>query len=143
MTGCFNPLGLPDFFPSADGDCEAVLHDMNVVGGDLATAINPAISAILIQLNTDAFDNGQRGFWGDQFLDFPIGCGLWKLSGQQAVEGVTVRADQMIREAIEPLIDQGLVDDVKVRVIRTASGIDAEVDAFKSGKSIFGVVFNG
>lgn len=142
MTYCYSPMDCPSIF-AGSGDCETVGHDIAVKGGGLAEAVNSALSSVLIQLNTDRYNNGERGFWGDQFLGFPIGNQLWRIAGSQAAFGVTATVDEYIREALGPLITQDLFDDIRVRVVRIAGGVEADVDLLRNGESIFRTVFNG
>ena len=140
MSGCcFTPMRCPSFF-GVDSDCETVNHSIKVVDGDLAEN-SAAISALIIQLGTDRFANGERGFWGEQFMAFPIGNRLWTLTGSVgAATQVTVLADQMVREAVEPLISQGFFDEIKVNAVRTIDGVELTLDALKDGQSLFSVV---
>lgn len=145
MNYCYSPMDCPTFFP-IDGDCESVNHDLVVREGDLTEDEVRTISAVLIQLNTnlrssDALSLDERGgWWGDQFLPFPMGTRLWTLSGQQNVAGVTVQADEMIRSALGPLIDQGMFDDIRVRSVKVMDGIDSEVTLLKGGQTLLTTV---
>jgi phage gp46-like protein len=125
----------PDFF-AGESDCLSSKHDVKIQNGGLAQNSDPIISAILIQLNTDANVDGERGWWGNQFMPFPIGNRLWSIIGSQK-QGLTVKAEEAIREALQPLITQRLIDKVNVTVVRTIDGIEASVDIFKDDKSIF------
>lgn len=136
---CYTPMDSPAFF-YGEGDCDIVSHDLMVKSGDLSPDENQIISAILIQLNSDLVKDGERGFWGDEFIGFPLGTHLWTLNGQANTTGITVKADQMIRQALEPLISQGLIDSIQVKATRIVGGVEAQVDVIKDGKSLFTMV---
>ena len=139
MIDCYEAITSPSFF-DIEGECGIVNHDIKVSKGGLATSDNSILSAILIQLNSDQKSEGERGFWGDQFLGFPLGTKLWTLQGRGSFVGITVKADELIREGLTPLIDQGLIDELRVRPVRTIDGVDASVDALKNNVSIFSTV---
>lgn len=144
MTYCYTPIDCPAFF-AGEGDCGApVAHDLQMAGGTLATSASMLISAALIQLHTDARDEGRRGWWGDEFQPFPIGSRFWTIgqAGKQASFRLA-KVDEMIRSALAPLISQGLLDELKITTVRTLSGVDATVDAIKDGRSLFRTVVNG
>lgn len=125
----------PSFFYE-DGDCDNTNHDIRITSGDLDGSDLDVVSAVLIQLNTDARFDSQRGWWGEEFMGFPIGSKLWSI--QQT--GITaIRADELVREAIEPLITQGLINDVRVNAIKTIDGVDVDIDLLRNNRSIFTV----
>jgi phage gp46-like protein len=136
MTYCYTPMDSPDFF-AGESDCLTSRHDLKVKHGGLAQNVQRSISAILIQLNTDARSKGERGWWGNQFQPFEIGNRLWTISGNTNAAGVVARADEAIRAALQPLIGQGLIDRIDVNVVRTIGGIEATVDAYKNDENIF------
>jgi phage gp46-like protein len=136
MNYCYTPLDSPEFF-AFEGDCENLKHDLKTKNGGLATNENATLSAILIQLNTEARSGNDRGWWGDQFQPFPIGNRLWQITGRSTQPGAAAKADEEIRRALEPLIDQGLFDEIRVRTVTTTKGLEAEVDTIRTGKSIF------
>ena len=132
---CYTPIKCPSFF-SVAGDCETVNHDIRINEGCLDEG-DPVVSAVIIQLLTDRRADGQGGFWGDEFIGFPIGSRLHTLSGRPTSQNLNALTDEMIREALEPLIDQGCFDEVSVRVVDTVEGPEALVDILKDGKSLF------
>jgi phage gp46-like protein len=136
MNYCYTPLDSPEFF-AFQGDCENVKHDLQLSSGGLAENKATSLSAILIQLNTEARSGNEGGWWGDQFQPFPIGNRLWQITGQSTKPGSAAKADEEIRRAMEPLIDQGLFDEIRVRAVTTITGLEAEVDTIRTGKSIF------
>lgn len=145
MTYCYTPMDFPAFH-AFDGSCEGefggleVKHDFVVENGGLKPNDILTINAILIQLGTDLRANNQRGWWGNQFEGFEIGSRMWTITGQQNVSGVTVLADEMIREALGPLIDQGLFDEIRVRSVRVVGGVESEIDILKNGQSLMRTV---
>jgi phage gp46-like protein len=138
MTYCSTPLDSPAFQP-VNGDCgELIKHDLAIEGGDLSTKDRVALSAILIQLNTDSRYAGERGWWGDQFNRAPLGSGLWRIGSKGFLDAnPQAKVDEMIRTALGPLISQGVLDEIKVRTVRTIEGVTATVDALKGGASLF------
>lgn len=142
MTYCYTAMDSPAFF-AQDGDCGVIKHDLRIKEGDLKRTgigdVNSIISAVLIQLNTDQVNDGNRGWWGDELLGFNIGAQLWTLKDYPASER-TVMADSMIRAALEPIIKQGLIDDFTVSISQIVGGIEAEIDIIKDGSTLFKVL---
>ena len=134
---CYTSIQCPSFF-NIEGDCETVGHDIKVTNGCLGSG-DPLISAVLIQLLSDRREGSAGGFWGDEFLGFNLGSSLWTLNGQPNTSELNVRVDEMIREALDPLINQGFMDEVQVRVVRKIDGPEARVNLLKEGKSLFSV----
>lgn len=142
MTYCYTPIDGPMFFYE-NSECGVVKHDFKLKSGDLKSAetgsVDSIISAVLIQLNTNQLHKNKEGWWGDEFLGFNIGSQLYRLKDSPASDRAVV-ADSMIREALEPLIKQDLIDDFKVVVSLVMGGIEAEIDIIKDGKTIFRVM---
>lgn len=134
---CYNPILQPDFFATT-GDCENILHDIQIVDGQLRPVADAAIAAIIIQLGTDKVLANQRGFWGDQFVGFPLGTHAWTLTDN--VEGETntlrVRADEYIREALQELISQGFFDAVEIRTVEVVDGFELTVNVTRDGETL-------
>lgn len=144
MTYCYSPIDAPAFFPG-ESDCGLpVAHDLVVKGGGLSGSQQLAISAILIQLHSDARYLDERGWWGDEFQPFAIGSRFWSIGGAGKQSSFkTAKVDEMIRAALAPLISQGIIDEIRIKTVRTVDGVDADVDAVKDGRSLFRTVFNG
>lgn len=113
--------------------------DWAIVSGDLALD-NPLRSAVMVSLFTDrvapeqpsASDQqvgitppgnaansglrGRRGWWGDAFADLPIGSRLWQLRRAIKVgeKAVLLELEQILREALDWLIDDGVVSKIDV-----------------------------
>lgn len=143
MAYCYSAMDSPAFF-YVQGDCGETNHDLKIVKGDLKTAdintVNGIISAVLIQLNTDKVYENERGWWGDEFQGFPIGNLIWMMRAMKKSDSYILQAEAYIRDALKPLISQGLFDDINVETVRVVGGVDATVDIFKNGKNLFRVV---
>lgn len=132
---CYTEMRCPSFF-YGEGDCETIEHDLRIIEGDLSEDTNGVLSALLIQLNTDKFFNGESGFWADQFEGFNIGSDFWKINGSNNFDELPVLVDEFARDAINPLIDQGFIDEVSVRTVRVVGGVQAFIDVLKDGQSL-------
>lgn len=140
MTYCFTPMDSPDFFYGA-GDCETVGHDLKIERGDLISG-DDLISAILIQLGTDARSGNQRGWWGDEFQPFPLGNKMWTINGEPLV-GAGARVDEHIRTALSPLIKSKLIDEIAVGTVKTIDGYEISLTVKRGGTSILKALING
>ena len=140
MTYCYTPIDSPSFLYGA-GDCETVKHDLTVERGDLAAG-DDLISAILIQLGTDARANGERGWWGDEFQPFVLGNRIWTMSGLP-VNGTAAKVDEHIRTALAPLIKSKLIDEIAVTTVKTIAGYEVSLTVKRGGASILKALING
>lgn len=131
---CYTPMDSPTFF-GINGECGILLHDLDIEDGDLKAG-DELISAIIIQLTTDMVYDKERGFFGDEFIGFPLGNQVWTLKGKPNRDNIQAKADQMIRQALEPIIDQGMIDDLVTRTVRVVGGYQSEIDIVKSGEVI-------
>lgn len=101
--------------------------------GDLETAV--AISLFTDMRCPDSYtplDNDRKGWWGDTFQVTPIGSLLWTLEkGVKSGETqLLLQARDYAKQALQWLIDDGVVDAVSVRTFwltRNAIGIDVTV----------------
>lgn len=105
----------------------ASLADLGFSGGDLATD-HDLKTAILLSLFTDqrAKDDdqlpdqmqGKRGWWGDALgvngVNRKIGSRLWLLAREKQVQEVVNRAQEYAQEALQWLVDDGVVLSVAV-----------------------------
>lgn len=58
----------------------------------------------------------RRGWWGDVVdLQDPIGSKLWTLAREKTVNSVVVRGEEYAAEALQWLIDDGVVSNISVR----------------------------
>lgn len=142
MAYCYSAMDSPAFF-YVQGDCGETNHDLKIVKGDLKTAdintVNGIISAVLIQLNTDKVYENERGWWGDEFQGFEIGNLTWVMQTMKTSD-YALQAEAYIRDALKPLISQGLFDDTNVETVRVVGGVAATVDILKNGESLFRMV---
>ncbi len=98
--------------------------DLAMDGVDLATD-EGLETAIIISLLTDARvtpaelpaeHTDRRGWWGDVVdPQDPIGSKLWTLAREKTTNSVVVRAEQYATEALQWMLDDGVVSDVTVR----------------------------
>lgn len=135
---CYDRIECPSVFPQNSDDCADLQHDIRIIGGCLEEG-DSVLSAILIQLGSHRLVEGERGWWGEQFLGFQLGTRVWKIAGRALSENVRAELDESIREALDPLIDQGCIDEVSVRVIDTFDGPQARVRVFKDGRELLEV----
>lgn len=107
---------------------------------------------VLILLMTDArvedseLPDGEenRGWIGDSFDreagEDALGSRLWLLTRQSIFDGIEVTVEDYVREALQPLIDQGAVVDLDVSVTadRAARRVDYTVSLYgKRGERVF------
>lgn len=137
MTVCYTPIQQPDFF-AVNGDCGNLLHDLAIEDGQFKPVAEAAISALIIQLGTDKKLQGQRGFWGDEFIGFPLGTHAWTLTNniQGDTNSLRVRADEYIREALEELVSNGFFDEFTIRTVETLEGFELQINIFREGESL-------
>ena len=58
----------------------------------------------------------RSGWWGHEFLDFPMGSKLWLLQRSKNNKEVLVLAKQYAEEALQHLIDEGIASEIVVNV---------------------------
>jgi len=115
--------------------------DWILADGDLLTG-SDLVTSMLLSLFTDAMaapddvipdgTGDPRGWWGDQFEpDAPIGSKLWLLDREKQTQQTLNRAYDYIAEALQWLIDDGVVGrfDIQVQWVR-ASFLGAQVMAY-------------
>jgi phage gp46-like protein len=105
---------------------------------DLATAVMVALGTDRLAEADDVLpDPGstdRRGWWGDTDVQeiwdgWPIGTRLWlleraKITGMAAREGgLLIRAEDYVREALQPFIDQRIVS--RIDVLASRDGVNA------------------
>lgn len=104
-------------------------------GDDLSTAILISLFTDRIAEPDDAITDGTndpRGWWGDQFSTVPIGSRLWLLDRSKQTQETLQRAYDYIVEALQWMIDDGVVAKFDVRVEWTKAGmLGAQVVAYK------------
>lgn len=102
-------------------DAENGAGDWKIAQGDLAAG-DDLQTAIFISLFTDrqARDDDdyegddRRGWWGDTGADYPIGSRIWLLRRQRLSTAVANKAIDYAIEALQWLIDDGIVASISV-----------------------------
>lgn len=97
--------------------------DLAMDGVDLATD-EGLETAIIVSLFTDARADARelpaghtdrRGWWGDVAdPQDPIGSKLWTLAREKSINAVVVRAEEYTHQALQWLVDDGVVSDIDV-----------------------------
>ena len=142
MTYCRSEIDSPAFLYGA-GDCDSLHHDLQVSHGGLAPG-DDLVSAVLIQLGSDAREAGERGWWGDQFQPFPLGNRMWTLAGKPAAAaGMAARVDEAMRDALQPMIRSGMIEAISVRTVRTMAGAEVALELTRGGAAILKATING
>lgn len=106
--------------------------DIALDGTDLATD-SGLRSAVIVSLFTDrranaddelpSGDGDRRGCWMDMFDDHVKGSRLWLLSREKELPDVLVRAKTYAEEALQWLIDDGIVSAVSVTAEHVRRGV--------------------
>ncbi|MEO1354501.1 MAG: phage GP46 family protein [Pseudomonadota bacterium] len=116
------------------------------ITGALLTAGNDIETALLISLFTDRQaepedvipdgTNDPRGWWGGEFSTVKLGSRLWLLNRSKQTQETLQRAYDYIVEALQWMIDDGVVAKFDVYVEWTAAGqLGAQVVAYKQDGS--------
>lgn len=134
-----SPIGytLPVPIPQTDirvvWDVERSRGDWQLSGADLLRGDDLA-TAVLVSLFTDRLcqaddvipdgTDDRRGWWGDSFEAVAIGSRLWLLERSKLTADVARQAEDYCREALQWLIDDGVVVrlDVSTQVVVAAVG---------------------
>ena len=102
--------------------------DWSFANGDLVTSngIGDLQNAVTLSLFTDRrcandfvpWDGNRRGWWGDTYLDTPLGSRLWQLERAKKVgnTNLLLQARDYCKEALQWLVDDGIVATVGVSV---------------------------
>lgn len=150
-------------YRSPDICWDGVLGDLTInsinhldAPGDLRAEQGLA-TQVLIHLQTDRrveaseLRDGEdnRGWVGDSFDlaegEQPIGSRLWLLRRRSIFPGIETVVDDYVREALQPLIEQGAVAsvDVDVRADHGANRVDYTVTLYgRSGAQVYNQKFN-
>lgn len=84
-------------------------------GGDLQTAMIISLFTDRRARRDDEIDgNDRRGWWGDTGNHYDIGSRLWLLKRQKLTTTVARRAEDYTREALQWLLDDGVVGAVDI-----------------------------
>lgn len=122
--------------------------DASIMGGDFATDDGLA-TAVIVSLFTDRrahtddilpdSNSDRRGWWGDSYSELPndlIGSRLWLLQRERDLPAVAQRAKIYIEEALQWLVDDGVVASFTVDVQRPRPGwMLYIVDFFQPGQA--------
>ena len=104
-------------------------------GNELANAVMLSLFTDRIALVDDVIPDGTndpRGWWGDDAAA-PIGSRLWLLSRAKQTTETLARAQDYIAEALQWLIDDGIVARLDITVEWTRqSQLGAQVTAYRS-----------
>ncbi len=81
----------------------------------------------------------RKGWWGDTYADVPgdrFGCRIWTLIGAPITAGLIAQADQMIREALQWMVEDNLVGGFTVELEQIRHGvIGARIGVLRPGNS--------
>lgn len=122
--------------PQSGDLCPATMPDWILSLGDLGRADGQS-SVIMTQLLTDLRSGDKRGWWGDEFQPFPIGSELWTLEGKPLNEAAIVDTERFIREALEPLSQQGIFETFTVRAYSVGKTMQADISISTDGETVF------
>lgn len=100
-------------------------YDLAYDGDDLQTD-RLLKSAVTLSVYSDAWVDGQRGWWGDTYQsDRPIAdCKLWTLMGAKATHENKLIGDQYIKNAVQWLIDDEHLDSIDITTEHQANSLD-------------------
>lgn len=105
-------------WPEPDGseaDWSVVPGDL-LQGDDLQTAIYISLFTDRLARDDDQIDgNDRRGWWGDTGDDYQIGSRLWLLRRQKLTTAIAGKAVDFAKEALQWLLDDGIVSSIDVR----------------------------
>lgn len=124
----------------AIGRCDwALLGTQLQVGADLVSAILVSLFTDRVAVPDDVSPDGTtdpRGWWGDDAA-YPVGSRLWLLSRAKQTDATLARAQGFIAEALQWLIDDGVVARFGITVEWTARGmLGARVIAYESSGAV-------
>ena len=123
---------------NARGDWTSI-NGVLTSGNDLQTAILISLFTDRTALPDDVIPDGTtdpRGWWADAGADYPIGSRLWLLDRSKQTADVLKRAADYINEALQWLIDDGVVVKFDVLTEFTRPGmLGAQITAHKTDGS--------
>lgn len=110
-----------------------------VEGADLRNAVVLSLFCDRRAEDDDALPDvtgSRRGWWGDALTGRRIGSRLWLLSREKQLREVVNRAREYAQEALQWLIDDGVVDDLVVEAEIVAAGmLGLAVRIFRPGEN--------
>jgi phage gp46-like protein len=107
---------------------DAVIEDNGlVVEDDITTAVILSIFVDARAGDGDVIPDGttdRRGWWGDEFEDDgeSLGSKLWLLDRGKQIAGEDEKAEKHVRNALQWMLDDGIVQSVSV-VVSSENGI--------------------
>ena len=105
-------------------------------GQDLQTAVLLSLFTDRVAEADDVIPDGtsdRRGWWGDAGQSYPIGSRLWLLDRAKGTAETVASARDYIAEALQWLIDDGVVASFEITVEWTApSQLGAQVVALRN-----------
>lgn len=114
-------------------------------GGDLVTAVLISLFTDRVANADDEISDGSndpRGWWGDLGERYPIGSRLWLLNREKQTAETAARAKDYIAEALQWLIDDGVVARFDIDTTWIASGrLGAQVIANRTDGSTVAMNF--
>lgn len=125
---------------------DGVSYDIEFLNGEftleegLETAVHMSIYTDRRASDDDVLDDpdDKRGWWGDQFESDEIGSKRWQLYRQKITDQTLALLGQYDRDALQWMIDDGVVKDIKVVVERyDRTTVSEEIQIYYSdGKSV-------
>ena len=114
-------------------------------GGDLVTAVLISLFTDRVANDDDVVADGgadPRGWWGDAGARYPIGSRLWLLEREKQTDETKARAKDYIAEALQWLIDDGVVASFVIDTAWIAPGrLGAQVIANRRDGSAIAMNF--
>ena len=124
---------------AAAAQCDFVMAGTQpATGGDLATAILISVFSDR-QAETDDtipdLTGDARGWWGDVDEPVKIGSRMWLLERSKATPDVPLRAKDYLAEALQWLIDDGVVAKFDIETELAGEQLHARVTAWRADGS--------
>ena len=116
-----------------------------VVSADMQDTLSRAIVISLFSWRradeNDIYDQelGRQGWWGDSLNKDKIGSKLWQLLRNKITSETIYQAEEMVFDALNWLIDDGICTDISVSVERdsnTPDRLNVSIILEQSGKQI-------
>lgn len=100
-------------------------YDLAYTGNDLRVD-RQLKSAVTLSVYSDAFVDGQRGWWGDTYQgERPVAnCKLWTLMGAKTTHHNRLKAEQYLKDAVQWLIDDEHLDTIEILTAHQAQSLD-------------------
>lgn len=137
-------------------DPERMLGDW-LVAGRMLDASRELVTAVAVALFTHRtaedddplphFASDRRGWWGDHdagelYAGWPIGSRLWLLSREKQTDETRARAEEYIREALDPFVERRICERYEVIVDWFAhERLGAEITFYRGPRESIAVRF--